>query len=56
MVDCKENYKFDLRVTGLSARELKHITNNGACQTSFFFFFLNFLFRKEGGEGWMRGS
>ena len=56
MVDCKENYKIDLGVTGLSAHELEDTTNNGACKTSFFFFFLNFLFRKEGGEGWMRGS
>lgn len=48
MVDTKDNYKFDLGVTGLSARELKHTTNNGACQTSFFFFLNFFLGRIRG--------
>ena len=51
MVDCKENYKFDLGVTGLSARELKHTTNNRACQTSFFFFFLILYLGKRVGRG-----
>ena len=56
MVDRKENYKFDLGVKGLSARKPKLPLTMEHARRVFFFFFLNFLFRKEGGEGWMRGS
>ena len=49
MVDCKENYKFDLGVTGLSARKPKlPLTMEHARRV---FFFLIFYLGKGVGRG-----